>query len=122
MLYRLLAAQCVVSAVVAVLFALGGGLDFGISAALGAAVYLVPSALAVGVWQVVGKNIPLLFPVVFFIAESIKISLALLAMAAVFVLYPAVQWQPFLLSLIAVCCSVFFVIGKISLNGNHSTS
>lgn len=122
MLYRLLAVQCAIGGITALLFWLAGGFAFGFSAMLGAAVYIVPGALAIGAWQVIGKNIPLLLPVVFFIAESIKVFLALVAMAAVFVFYPSVQWQPFLLALIAVCGSVFFVIGKISLNGNHSTS
>lgn len=93
------------------------GMESAFSALLGGIAYLLPTLLASAVMYLTGKNAALSL-IGFFWAEGMKVMLALLMMVAAFVLYPSLQWLPFLAALLIVSFSVFFVIGKMSHYGN----
>lgn len=109
---RLVFYQLLILVAISIVFTVMGGWVAGFSALLGGMCYLVPTVAAVlvlnffqaaGIWQ----------PASFFWGESLKIILSIIMMALTAIVYPALQWLPFLLGLVMVSHIVFFVYWKI---------
>lgn len=93
---------------VAVLFDVQAAYSLG----LGAACYVLPTALAVLFLKVL-KPYPALAGVGFMVSEGLKIVLALMLMIAVVLLYKPLQFLPFFMGLLAVSHLVFLFFLKV---------
>ncbi|XXQ67956.1 ATP synthase subunit I [Neisseriaceae bacterium B1] len=92
------------------------GIFFGVQAAyslgLGAACYVIPTALAV-IFLKFLKPYPAMVGMGFIVSEGLKIVLALILLVAVVILYKSLQFLPFFVGLLAVSHLVFLFFLKV---------
>lgn len=89
-----------------------------LSVFLGGAAYALPTLIAVIVLYFTGHS-PIFSTVGFIYAESAKVLLSLLWMAAVFLIYPQVKWVYFFIGLLIVSHCIFFVFGEVVNHGKR---
>lgn len=109
---RVLLAQCVLTVVVSVIFWTAWGLDFGLSAFIGAMSYFVPNLLLAAQIKVIERRVGStggLASVVLF-GELLKILVTIVFMLIAVKFFEGLSWPAFLFGLLLVLNSYFVLL------------